>query len=69
MADLKLLVQGMSCGGCATSVKRALLAVPGVAEVQVELSSGVVEVVGEGLDPDALSAAVERLGFSARSAL
>lgn len=37
-------VQGMSCGHCESSVKRAVLGVDPQAEVRVELRSGKVEV-------------------------
>jgi copper chaperone len=39
-----LKVTGMSCGGCASNVTRALVAVDGVHEVQVALSANEVTV-------------------------
>lgn len=40
-------VQGMSCGHCEASVKRAVLGVDPKAQVRVELGSGRVEVQSE----------------------
>lgn len=40
-------VQGMSCGHCESSVKRAVLGVDPKAQVHVELRSGTVEIQSE----------------------
>jgi copper chaperone len=56
-------VEGMSCGGCVSSVERAIKAsAPGVS-VLVELDRGLVTV--EGVDDDELvKSAVEEAGFT-----
>ena len=51
----------MSCGGCAKSVTVALTRLPGVSEVNVDLSTGNVKVNGnlpEGGDPLVLALTV-----------
>lgn len=40
MNTLTLSVSGMSCMGCVNSVKTLLSALPGVANVQIDLASG-----------------------------
>ncbi|HCA46334.1 MAG TPA: hypothetical protein DEP45_02935 [Armatimonadetes bacterium] len=40
----KLKVSGMSCEHCRCRVQRALEALPGVSSVEVELSTGAVDV-------------------------
>ena len=60
-----LSVSGMTCGGCAGSVKRALSAVPGVTAVDVDLGGGRAVVTG-GVHPDDLVRAVEAAGYGAR---
>ena len=62
MSQQVLQVGGMSCGGCAASVERALKAVPGVEGVKVELDSGRVTV------DSAAAVAVERLAEAVRGA-
>jgi copper chaperone len=60
MANLILTVDGMTCGGCANSIKKALAGVPGVAEVEVDL----VSVQHDGnADEGALRSAIENAGF------
>ncbi len=59
-------IDGMSCGGCAARVKKALQQIPGLETVQVDLERGRAEVIGSGdsLQEDKLKEAVTRLGFS-----
>jgi copper chaperone len=55
-------VNGMSCGGCAASVERAIKATtPGVS-VQVDLENGLVTVEGVAED-GVVQQAVEEAGF------
>ena len=65
MESVTLKIDGMTCGGCVASVERVLKAVPGVAEVKVQLSPGLAEV---NFDPartslPALRAAIEAAGY------
>jgi copper chaperone CopZ len=61
----RLDVNGMSCGHCAASVEKALLAVPGVREARVDLASATAEVeADEGVGDDALRAAVADAGYA-----
>ena len=65
MQTITLKVEGMSCGGCVASVTRVLRAVPGVADVTVQLVPGTAEV---SYDParagvPALKAAIEDAGY------
>jgi uncharacterized membrane protein YraQ (UPF0718 family)/copper chaperone CopZ len=60
---LTLRVEGMSCGHCVASVKKALEGLDAVEEADPDLSSGLVRVRGTRLDAEALAAAVEQAGF------
>ena len=55
-------VQGMTCGGCAKHVEKALRSVSGVTGVAVDLSAGTVSV--EGTAPyESLAASVTAAGY------
>ena len=57
-------VTGMTCGHCVQSVTEEVSAVPGAAEVDVDLASGVLTVTSEQpLDDAAVRAAVEEAGY------
>ncbi len=63
----ELKVDGMTCGGCAASVKRALQALDANAEVDVDLPAKTVKVA-TAAQFDAVKAAVEDAGYDVVSA-
>lgn len=62
---LTLSVKGMHCPKCVARVTEALEAADGVTGVCVSLEQENALVEGRGLDPEALVAAVNDLGFQA----
>lgn len=64
-AETLLQVQGMSCGHCVATVKRALEALDGVDSAEPELATGLVRVRGGLRETGVLIAAVEAAGFKA----
>jgi copper chaperone CopZ len=69
MSTIDLTVEGMSCGSCVKRVTQALQTLPGVGGVEVDLSSGHVQVSGElGQDEGPLIGALAGAGYSARLA-
>jgi copper chaperone CopZ len=65
MRTEKLAIEGMTCGGCRTSVENALGRVAGVARVTVSLERKEAVVEGEHLDRARLIAAVYDAGYDA----
>ena len=61
-----LAIKGMTCSHCAGSVRRAVLACPGVTAADVDLATGRATVSGG--EAEALGKAVEALGFSVTGA-
>ena len=65
MASAKIIVKGMTCGGCQAAVQRALGSVAGVSKAQVDLAGGLATIEYDeakaGL-PD-LQKAVAKAGF------
>ena len=57
-------IEGMRCGHCTSNVEKALRGIPGVSDVQVELSAGTAMVeAADGVTDEALKTAVDDLGF------
>ena len=56
-------VEGMSCGGCSSSVEQAIKAAAPAAEVEVQLDGGLVTVAGVD-DDELVKTAVEDAGFT-----
>jgi Cu+-exporting ATPase len=67
---VQLQIEGMTCASCVARVEKALKQVPGVASADVNLATEAAEVKVASRDAnvDALVAAVERAGYTARRA-
>jgi copper chaperone len=61
-AMLKLKVEGITCGGCASSIKKALAVVTPGSEVEVDITAGEVKVSGAA-DRAKVVTAIEDAGF------
>ncbi len=64
--SVRILIGGMTCGHCASAVRRALAESPGVAFVEVDLKRGEAIIAGSGFDAAQLTRAVEALGYEVR---
>ena len=63
-----LLVDGMTCDHCVSSIRSAVGGVDGVTDVAVDLACGQVTVTADGApDEAALRAAVEDAGYDLRT--
>lgn len=71
LSTTTLVVENMVCGGCMSTIERALRATPGVADARANLSAKrvTVESDAEAVDTQALIDALERAGFRAAEAL
>ena len=57
-------VTGMTCRHCVMSVREEVAEIPGVSDVDVDLTSGRLAVTGEGFGDEAVRAAVEEAGYA-----
>lgn len=61
-------VTGMTCEHCVGAVRGEVAAIPGVADVQVDLSSGQVTVTSETpIDLETIRASVDEAGYELAS--
>ncbi len=67
LATVELKVSGMTCGGCAISVRNALLETPGVTSAEVDLESARAKVQYDGaqVSTGKLIEAINKTGFKA----
>jgi copper chaperone len=68
MSRLTLKVPDMSCGHCVSSVSDAVRGLPGVADVNVDLESKLVEVDGDGVDVVPVEQAIRDAGYEPEQA-
>jgi copper chaperone CopZ len=66
MQKMTLNIGGMVCGGCANSVKQALLGIDGVTSAQVSHADGRADVEYDPakVDPMAFEAAISAAGYT-----
>ena len=61
---MEITVKGMSCGHCAAAVTKALEELPGVSQVQVDLSSGRVTFASDNpLSQEELARVIKGAGY------
>lgn len=63
MDTLELPVAGVTCGGCAGRVTKALMAVQGVHQVEVSDDRNKVTIAGANLTRPVLIAAIQAAGY------
>jgi copper chaperone len=68
MSSLTFSVPDLSCAHCESAVSSELMAVPGVASVDVDLATKLVVVHGDALDEAALRGAIDEAGYTAQPA-
>lgn len=62
MPAFDFTVSGMTCQHCVASVTEEVTEVPGVQEVDVDLATGRLHVVGDDVTPEQVQAAVAEAG-------
>ena len=65
---IALLVEGMTCSHCGVAVTEEVGKVPGVASVDVDLVTKLVQVHGSAIDTAAVVAAIDEAGYDAVAA-
>ena len=67
MKQIQIKIDGMTCGGCANRVAKAIKDVPGVIDASVSLAEAMAIVSTESeFDPQLLTVAVESKGYHAQ---
>jgi len=59
-----IIVQGMTCEGCVTNLKKALLEIPEISYVSIELQSGRVKIAGLNIVEKIIITEIKKSGFS-----
>lgn len=68
MTQVKLAIDGMSCGHCVSQVRKALEDLPGVSAESVEIGQAVVTFDESVIQPGRIEEALSAEGYPARAA-
>jgi copper chaperone len=63
MSTSNYTVVGMTCEHCVSSVTEEVSEVPGITDVDVDLATGRLTVIGTDIDDATVQAAVEEAGY------
>ena len=63
MQTERFKVLNVKCGGCATAIRDALSALPGVSQVDVDVATGEVTVAGEQLARGEIANTLQDTGY------
>ncbi|MBW3549927.1 MAG: cation transporter, partial [Proteobacteria bacterium] len=64
-SEVVVRVAGMTCGGCAQRIQTALEKTGGVDNAEVSYPEGLARITGADLEPAALAAQINALGYQA----
>ncbi|KOX23243.1 hypothetical protein ADK67_21880 [Saccharothrix sp. NRRL B-16348] len=67
MQNNSINVSGMTCDSCVGKVTTAVSSVPGVDDVDIDIATGEVTVIGDQVDLASVKAAVEEAGYKIAS--
>ena len=63
MSTIEIDASNVKCGGCASNIQNGLSSLPGVDQVEVDISTGHVTVSGSDLNRDELAQKLKELGY------
>lgn len=63
MKKLELVVENIKCGGCMTSIKKGILELAGVTQVDIALEEEKITIEGNDLDRAAISKKLDQMGY------
>jgi len=61
MEEIK--VANVKCDGCAATIRDGLASLPGVKEISVDVPTGTVRIIGEGVDRGGVEDKLRELGY------
>ena len=67
MQNNSINVSGMTCNSCVGKVTAAVSSVPGVEDVDIDIATGEVTVIGDQVDLETVKSAVEEAGYKIAS--
>ncbi len=56
-------IENLKCGGCAATIKKGILAISGVQEVEVDVEKSMVSIASENDNLEEIKAKLSKLGY------
>jgi copper chaperone len=62
--EMQIKVENIKCGGCANSIRNAVMKVEGVSKAEVDVESGIITLdVSDDVKRDAITSKLQAMGY------
>ena len=56
-------IENLKCGGCAATIKKGILAIEGVNEIEIDVEKSIVSITSENTNLEAIKTKLSKLGY------
>ncbi len=56
-------IENLKCGGCAATIKKGLLSIENITNIEIDVENSIVSVVGDGVDQEKIKEKLSKLGY------
>ena len=60
---LEIQIENLKCGGCASTIKKAILAIEGVSEIEIDIEKSIVLIISENDSAEQIKLKLSKLGY------
>lgn len=59
----EIQIENLKCGGCASTIKKAILAIEGVSEIEIDMEKSIVSITSENDSLEEIKMKLSKLGY------
>tara|TARA_B100000767_G_C19478860_1_gene415325 strand:+ start:266 stop:532 length:267 start_codon:yes stop_codon:yes gene_type:complete len=60
---LEIQIENLKCGGCASTIKKAILAIEGVSEIEIDIEKSMVSITSKHDNVEEIRLKLSKLGY------
>jgi copper chaperone len=59
----EIQVENLKCGGCASTIKKGILAIEGASEIEIDIEKSIVSITSENVNVEEIKLELSKLGY------
>lgn len=59
----EIQIENLKCGGCASTIKKGILAIEGVSEIDIDIEKSIVSITSENENVEEIKLKLSKLGY------
>ncbi|ARV16919.1 heavy-metal-associated domain-containing protein [Polaribacter sp. SA4-12] len=59
----EIQIENLKCGGCAATIKKGILAIEGVSEIEIDIEKSIVSIASENDNLEEIKLKLSKLGY------